>query len=364
MPQSSKNLEAVELLGEVREALAALPGIRLHTERRHRCLLDRRVDLVITADIKGQPADILIDVKANAYPRDVRAAADQLLALRDRNRQQDGMRPLSLMLVAPAIPPTSRELLRERGVGYWDSGGSLYLDLPHALYWIDRPVPERSVRRARNVFRGRAAQVLHALLTAPERAWHVHELAERAEVAPSTVHQVFTFLEEHLWVEKRGAGPQVVRILHEPGALLDAWSEHHTLAAYSAHRFHRWARDPSEVRRIVTFVLETHGVEYALTLAAGASFVAPFATDSGRLTLLVPPLTILDTVTRQAGLSPVDEGETVTFLVTRERTPLLFRRRIDDTWVASDIQLYLDLYAWPQRGKEQARHLRAERLGF
>lgn len=311
-----------------------------------------------------RPIEILIDAKANAYPRDVRAAADQLLALRDRYRQQYGERPFSPMLVAPAIPPTSRELLRERGVGYWDTGGSLYLDFPHALYWIDRPVPERSARRTRNVFRGRAAQVLHALLASPGQSWHVHELAERAEVAPSTVHQVFTFLEEHLWVEKRCTGPRAVRILHEPGALLDAWSEQHTLAAYTAHRFHRWTRDPSEVRRAVTAALETHGVEYALTLASGARFVAPFATDSGQLTLLVPPMPTLEEVARTAGLNPVDEGETVTFLLTRERSPLLFRRSVEDTWVASDIQLYLDLYAWPQRGKEQARHLRAERLRF
>jgi hypothetical protein len=364
MPHSPKKLEAIELVDEAREALAALPGVSLHTQYRHRHSVDSGADLVLTADIKGQPADILIDVKANAYPRDVRAAADQLLALRDHYRQQDGRGPLGLMLVAPAIPPTSRELLRERGVGYWDSGGSLYLDLPHALYWIDRPVPERSVRQTRNVFRGRAAQVLHALLASPGQSWHVHELAERAEVAPSTVHQVFTFLEEHLWVEKRGAGPRAVRVLLEPGALLDAWSEHHTLAAYSAHRFHRWARDQSEVWRSVTAALETRGVEYALTLASGARFVAPFATESGRLTLLVPPTPTLEELARMAGLSPVDEGETVTFLVTRERSPLLFRNRVDDTWVASDIQLYLDLYAWPQRGKEQARHLRAERLGF
>ena len=54
----------------------------------------------------------------------------------------------------------------------------------------------------------------------------------------------------------------------------------------------------------------------------------------------------------------------MSFLVTRERSPLLFRRRIGECWVASDVQLYLDLFSWPARGKEQARHLRAERLPY
>jgi len=172
------------------------------------------------------------------------------------------------------------------------------------------------------------------------------------------------FLEEQLWVEKRGKGPRAVRVLREPGSLLDAWAEQHTLAEYGAHRFHRWARDPSEICRSVTAALDTHDVVYALTLTSGARFVAPFATGNDRLTLLVPPVPALDEVARTAGLDPVDEGETVTFLATRDRSPLLLRRRIDQVWVASDIQLYLDLCASPQRGKEQARHLRAERLGF
>ncbi len=48
----------------------------------------------------------------------------------------------------------------------------------------------------------------------------------------------------------------------------------------------------------------------------------------------------------------------------RERSPLLFRQRVHDAWVASDVQLYRDLWAWPRRGREQAAHLRAERLTF
>src|SRR5688572_16476783 len=113
MPDPSKKADLPEFVSRAREALATLPGVSLRAENYDWRLVDRRADLVITADVKGQPVDILIDVKTNAYPRDVRAAADQLLALRERYRQQYGERPLSLMLVAPAIPPTSRELLRE-----------------------------------------------------------------------------------------------------------------------------------------------------------------------------------------------------------------------------------------------------------
>jgi hypothetical protein len=39
-------------------------------------------------------------------------------------------------------------------------------------------------------------------------------------------------------------------------------------------------------------------------------------------------------------------------------------REIEGLWVVSDIQLYLDLYRHPVRGREQAEHLYARRMGM
>jgi len=159
---------------------------------------------------------------------------------------------------------------------------------------------------------------------------------------------------------------RAVRVLREPGALLDAWASAHSLADYEARRFHRWVRDPAELLQAVTDALADAGVEHALTLSSGARLVAPYGTDAERAWVLVPrnPSARLDEIARAGGLQPVEEGEVVTFLVTRERSPFLFRRQVRGLWVASDVQLYLDLSAWPQRGKEQAQHLRAERFGY
>jgi hypothetical protein len=173
------------------------------------------------------------------------------------------------------------------------------------------------------VYRGRRAQVLHALLLEPARSWHVHELAERAEVASSTVHEVFTFLEHQLWVEKEGTGPRAVRVLRDPGALLDAWAEAHSLAIYTFHRFHRWTQHPDQLLRSVARALDDSGADHALTLASGARLVAPFLTEPGTLSILVPEGVDLEAVARTAELQPADEGATVAFLATRDRWPLL-----------------------------------------
>jgi len=38
------------------------------------------------------------------------------------------------------------------------------------------------------------------------------------------------------------------------------------------------------------------------------------------------------------------------------------KQKVKESWVVSDIQLYLDLYNYPIRGLEQAEHIYAKRL--
>jgi hypothetical protein len=355
----SNSFEAIAGLGE---ALAQLPDVEIRASEVEVRVRDRTVDAVVQGKVKGRPVRFLVELTANAYPRDVLSALRQIASL----RQVDETAADIPMVVAPAITESAREILRNHEVGYWDPGGSLYFSLPWATYLVDRPVPARRPRVLRNVYRGSSAQVLHALLLNPDREWHVGELARTANVSPSTAHQVCEFLGQEAWLESSGRGPRTVRVLKEPGAVLDAWADAHSLAEYQVQRYHRWTREPSDLLRIVTDALTTHGVEYALTLGSGAQLVAPHGTSTDTASALVPQSAVakLARVAEEAGLALVDEGESLTVYVTRDKSPLLFARQVEGFCVASDVQLYLDLWAWPRRGKEQAKHLRAERLKY
>lgn len=360
MRYRSNFMQGTDLRDEFEAAIAILPDIHILSSRDDVLIGDRQIDRLLTVEIAGQEIGLVIDEKAAGYPRDVRNAAHQLNAVRTTSSPY----PLVPVMVAPAISETGRQWLRANGIGYWDSGGTLFLQLPSALFWIDRPVPSTGLRRLRSLYAGASTQVLHTLLVESDRVWHVRDLATCAGVSQSTAHQVLVALEEQLWVEKQGRGPATVRTLREPGNLLDAWAARHTLDTYRHHRFHRWTRRSSDLVGSVSSVLTDLEIDYALTLGSGAHLIAPFATEPGRLTLLLPASANIAEVARQLDLKPVDEGENVVFLESQLPTPLMFRQRVDDVWVASDIQLYLDLWAWPQRGKEQAQHLRRERLGY
>ena len=208
--------------------------------------------------------------------------------------------------------------------------------------------------------------MLHAILVHREREWHVQDLAALAETSLYTVHQVCAFLEAQLWMRKDGAGPRAVRVLTDPGALLDAWADAHSLEAYRFHRFYHLAPSPAELQDAVGELLDALDIPHALTLESGAEHVAPFATAIPRQAVLVPEerMAALARGAQAQGFRAVEDGENVVFLGTRSRAPLMFSQEVESVRVASLVQLYLDLWAWPRRGREQARHLRALRLGF
>jgi DNA-binding MarR family transcriptional regulator len=220
------------------------------------------------------------------------------------------------------------------------------------------------MREALNIFKGNAARVLHVLMSEPGRRWHLVELADQAKVSPSTVHQVLFVLQNHLWVDARGLGPKRVRVLREPGALLEAWREEYSLKQYDARSFYGWAKSAEELRAAVTSAIDAAGVKYALTLASGAALVAPYATSVQTLSIIILAGADMDPVWTKAALEPAEDGANVTVMISKSDAPLLLRREIDGVWVASDVQLYLDLWVSPSRGKEQAEHLRRERLKY
>ena len=359
------SIDNIQLFDDFKAAVGELPAVEVQSvQYGGQASGASEPDIYLSLKVQGEPAELLAVTKKYGHPRDIRDAIWRLEEIKANITARTSSTPRVLMVIAPATSERGREILRKEGFGYWDQGGSLYIELPWALFFIDRPRPGAALRQIRKPYSGQNAQVLHALLAEPVRDWQILDLAERAQTSTATVHRVLTFLEQELWVEKRGKGPATVRTLRDPGALLDAWASNHSLDKYRFYRFYHWSKSRTPLRRQVTGTLNEMGIDYALTLDSGAELVAPFTTGVARLAILVQDEARIEQVAREMNLAPVESGENIAFLATRDYSPLMFRQQIDDIFVASNIQLYLDLRAWPKRGKEQAEHLRSERLPY
>jgi hypothetical protein len=269
------------------------------------------------------------------------------------------------LLAADSISPGAKELLRSEGVGYYDSGGSLYLPAPGIYLYIDKPPPKTLVKSIRSLFSGRRAQVLHALLLHRQAWFGVNKLAQLGQVSPATTSQVLTELERFDWLETRGQGPSKERHLREPAALLDAWAKQvKSDQAPALRRYYVPATQPDTLPMKVGAVLDGRGVDYAISHEAAAQRLAPFLSSVSQVRLRLWPGQAADAALSDLGARLVTEGSNLALIETQSTGELLFRERLDGLWLASPIQIYLDLVRGEGRSKEMAEHFRKERIGF
>ena len=363
------NLETTErqLVGQFLDVVRGLPEVRAELEPRDPGATgaDRRYDAQVDLRVGGKSVTVLIEAKKAVYPRDVREALWQIKEFTRKWPRLPKSRPPVPMLVAEAISPGAKQLLRDEGVGYYDSGGSLFLPGDGVYLYIDKPPAKSLSKSMRSLFSGRRAQVLHALLLERGTWFKVRALAERALVSPATASQVLTELERLDWVVARGQGPGKERQLREPAALLDAWAKQVAAARPGPmRRYFVPSAGGDALAGKIGRVFAAHGIEYAMTHEAAGQRYAPFLSSVSQFRCRVLNGPGVERALAEIGARAVSEGANLAVIEAKSSGELMFRELTDGVWLASPIQVYLDLVGGPGRGKEMAEHLRRERIGF
>ena len=357
-----------QLITQFLEALRALPDVRAKLDPQPpETGAGRSFDAQIDLNVSGKSFMLQIEAKKKAvYPRDVSHLLWRLLADKYSGAKPDEA-PLSL-LVAESISPGAKELLREQRVGYYDSGGSLYLPAPGAYLYIDKPPPKTLAKSIRALYSGRRAQVLHALLVRHDDWFGVNDLAQLAMVSPATASQVLSELELFDWAVSRGQGPSKQRHLSEPGALLDAWAQQLALARpLSLQRYYVpgiAGTNADNLLARVSKAFDASDAAYAISHEAAAQRYAPFLSSVSQVRARLMMDARAKLAIAELDARVVSEGANLAIIEARSPGELLFRELIGDVWLASPVQVYLDLLRGEGRAKEMAEHLRKERLGF
>lgn len=349
------------LIKQFLESLRELPDVHVELDGLEFATgASDRLDAKIHLNVAGKSIVLLVEAKKSVYPRDVRQVLWQFRALHQLPHADE--QPL---LIAESLSPGAKELLREQRVGYYDSGGSLFLPASGAYVYIDKPPPKTLEKSVRSLFSGRRAQVLHALLVHHRDWFGVTEVAEQAQVAPSTASDVLSQLDRLDWLVSRGQGPGKERHLREPGALLDAWAKQlAVLRAPALRRYYVPGMKSDALIDRLGQVLDAHQVGYALSYEAAAQRYAPFLSGISQVRTRLLPSAGADAAIAELDARVVSEGANLVVIEVKSAGELLFRQKIDGVWLASSIQVYLDLLRGEGRAKEMAEHLRHERIGF
>lgn len=267
------------------------------------------------------------------------------------------------VLVAGRTTQDARRILREAGLGVVDDAGNAHIELPGVVVHVEGPPGRAAKRQTPTRLSGKAGVVAQALLIDRERAWKITELAEHAEVSMGLAHRVVARLEEEGIVRVEGAGPARTRHLANPAALLDLWAEEQRDQPLRTRAF-VLAQTARQTIDILGDGLENARLAHAFTGPAGASLVAPFVTTIPVVEVWCAATAVPEGLCEAVGGEPVDDGHNVVFLQAKDDGALVFREQRGGCWVANPFRLYVDLLRSPQRGRDQAEHLRAQEIGF
>ena len=351
-------LSEQQLIHKFLQNLEELPDVRANFHLERSGSQGAHIDLKVA----GKPLRLLIEAKKIAYPRDVQQAIWQL---RRASREQNFDKRTILVLIAEYISPGAKQLLEAEQVGYYDRGGSLYLPAPGAYFYIDKPpakVFERSVR---------------SLFPAGVLKFSTHFLSI------ITVGLEFTNWHSLLWCHRlphlKCSQNWSAWIGWHPGdrdlensancasrpALLNAWAKN--VKDSPSPTMARYYVPDSKVDGLLGSIGEKFGksnTEYAVSYEAAAQRYAPFLSSISQV-----HVRMLKTPESQAAISElggraVTEGSNLAIIDAGSQGELLFRNRLDNIWLASPVQVYLDLLHGEGRSAEMAEHLRKERIGF
>lgn len=319
---------------------------------------DDRVHFAARLCIADKELKILGEIRAPGEPWAIRAAVHQL-------RQYQQLHPeYAPVLVAPFIGPSGRHLCREHGIGYIDLAGNAYLQWD-GIY-IDKMGHRNRFYEAKAIkglFSDKASLVVRAVVEKPGEPYRVRELSRRLGLSPAWVSQVLAGLVKAGYAARANRETYVSRPVH----LVQDWAESYNfLRRNDVYSFFCDAPTPQALISRIASSDEASDRKYALTLHGAASLVAPFARFH-EVHMYVDPWERRVETERfwieALELEKVDRGGNIYLVWPYYKHGAFYGvREVNGVSVVSDIQLYVDLYNFPMRGREQAEHLMRKKL--
>ena len=313
-------------------------------------IFNRVPDFVVRADIDGRKVELIIEVKERPHLVDLRLAAEAI-------KQYAGPNQIP-MVASHFMGPNRRALLKEMGIGYIDMAGNIYLRAPGVF--IEREEkrnPFGYEREGLNPYSDKASIILRVLMNEPSRKWKIREIAKAGDISPGWVSRVVDSLVERGLIEfSRQNGIALLR----GEDMLKEWADIYDWHRNKFYYYYCHALDFRKVLGKISGLNLYKDRMIALGFQVGAYLVSPYSTFNQVHLLVDGPSfdMIRPDIERQLELDPRREGANLILVRPYYKYSALFgARKIENWWVVSDVQLYLDLNKYPLRGQEQADHL-------
>ncbi|MGD0114884.1 MAG: hypothetical protein ABSC13_02625 [Dehalococcoidia bacterium] len=328
------------------------PGFKVMRGRKEMGRGSPQPDLVVDIRYEDKRKTLLIEIVSSGEPAFLHKAISQLHLA--GARQPNGYP----VVAAPYVSPRGREILRQSRVGFLDLAGDCLLEFDGV--YIERAEAAKrpaARRQQRSLFAPVSSRIHRVLLHNAERRWTLRDLAEEADVSLGLAHRVVQRLLAEMFLERSDR----LLALRDPSGLLDTWRDAYQYSVNPIHTYHASARTPQQLMQRISEAASRMEGRYAFTLHAGASLVAPFVRFTD---VYVYTEESAETWMGALDLREVEFGGNLSLMEPYDAGVFYAAHGVNGAVVVGDVQLYLDLYQYPARGREQAEFLREQRLKF
>jgi hypothetical protein len=343
----------ISQLKKEQKVLLPVPGLKLHFNKKQLKELPFRPDFQAQAEFKDNRFRIIGEVIAQNSSVIFK---DKLLKL---NAHLPANTDLVPILLARYLSPDRQRKCKDEGVNFIDLSGNIFID--YGNLYIERVgfpnrFPER--RKGRGPFSDKASLILRKLISETDKIWGIRELAGAIDLDPGFVSRMVKELDKRNYVVRVNSKIRV----RNAKAILDDWVHEYNYKKNRAITSFSLAGNAWEIIEDLSKLKIPDNVNYALSLHAGASLISRYAVFES-VHIYVQNQQVADYFIKQLKLKLVDQGENVIFLFPYYKNSAFYdKQKFKGLWLASDIQLYLDLYNYPIRGLEQAEHLYEKRF--
>jgi len=311
-------------------------------------------DIVIETETARKKKFLLIfEVKSTGQPRYVRMAVSQLKEIIANKKQ------CYSVFASTFISEESRKICRESGIGFIDLAGNCFFNFDNVYLSVEgRSNPYPTTRPLKSIFYPKSSRVLRVLLCNPKKEWFVKDLAREAETSLGQTSLIKNKLLEYEYVGVSSEKKRAKFWLKKPEELLSKWATNYTYKKNKMKNYYS-LEDVETIEKKIVDYFNLKNTTYAFTLNTGTSMVAPFLRYK-RVFLYV--FNNIDKIASEMNFKEVSSGSNVILMEPYDEGVFYGLQMIKGVRVVSDIQLYLDLISYKERGEEAAKFLLEERI--
>ena len=211
----------------------------------------------------------------------------------------------------------------------------------------------------RSIFSDKSSIILRTMLSQPQKKWVARDFEKEFSIGKSRAASVLSILRKNGFVGGKASGRAAHNILLNSKELLAEWTKFYNFEMNKIYLY--YSPMVNLLPKLKTYLTTKRlSRNYLLTMHTGANLITNYVnTDNIYFYLNCANFDdVLLDLRQSLGLKELKKGGNV-FIVKPYYKESIFinKQRLRGFNVVSNLQLYLDLFSSPQRGKEHAQYL-------